>query len=766
MINQAEKKKSSLLKRRKIAIIAMAAVIVLLAVTLAVVLDYVNSITVSDVDDSEYYIRKKDGVYGLYDKVSTWKYEILPVDDVYGFYETPLGTLIKLDAKTGAYEIFAVVDTEGNETYEVQSRLQIFPHIKKANILSIEVHNSEGGFTFCRRNLETGKLDKTAEFVLDQSPLTEFDQELFASLYVSAGYSLTLQKIKNPIVDENGEFSEYGLVSETRVNEDGEEYLYEPAYYILTTTDGAKHKVIVGDQVVPYNFTASDGLPVMMGGYYAQYVDMSGDTEVKRQAVYVLDEETVTMLIPVEEYITPLLTYPMTSTDFYNVEDFTIWERLKNAQVTDETLYEPTISFSYIDMALREDTLQESFPYEFHLGLEGYTASSVALNECLQNMYEPTYVKVCKFQPDMEDLVEYGLYGKMVDDKGEDAYTFFSPRQISFKYVMQNQQTGALEGKVHQIILISDRNENGNYYVYTILNRVITDANGNESYEFENTYQMILEIGGETFSFLEWDKLSWISKQFMDDDICFVEDITIETPNYNVSFDLDNSQSDMTEDMRTAALAIHATDSLGRKLSTLGRLVVTDKNGYTWYVTTTGLQVFKGDKEMDIAKDVGFYAHNKMGTQVKCRTGYIECKDYRVEVTADTVRVIYHDSSIPTAEWARYSTNLFRQFYRTLLFTAIVDSYEMTPAEEAALLNDPDALLMTITINVDDSSSAGENATKKTDVYRFYRLSSRKAYVTINGEGGFYVLTSRLEKIVSDAQKFVTLQEIDPMTKS
>ena len=223
----------------------------------------------------------------------------------------------------------------------------------------------------------------------------------------------------------------------------------------------------------------------------------------------------------------------------------------------------------------------------------------------------------------------------------------------------------------------------------------------------------------------------------------------------------------MTSDMRTAALAILGKDSLGNQLQTLGRLTVTDKNGYTWYITATGLEVYRGEKQMDIAKDVGYYAYNVMGAQAKCRTGYIECADYRVEVTADTVRVIYNDGTTPDTVFARYSTNLFRQFYQTLLFTAIVDSYEMTEAEEAALLNDPDAWLMTITINVDDSSSAGaDNATKRTDVYSFYRISSRKAYVTINGEGGFYVMTSRLEKILADADRFMNLELIDPMTKS
>ena len=759
MIDKAENKKRSLLKRRKRAIIFAVIAVALLAIALAFVLDYVNSITVTDVDGTDYFIRKKDGVYGLYDKNDV----LLDVDDVYGFYVTASGSLIKLDPETGEYELFAVVDTEGNEEYVVQSRLQMFPHIKKANILSIDVYNSYGSFTFCRMN-SNGVLDASSDFVLKQSPSTQFDQELFASLYVSAGYSLTLRKIQDPIVDENGEFSEYGLVSETRINADGEEYLYEPAYYVLTATDGTKHKVIIGDAVIPYDFVASDGIPVTMGGYYAQYVDISGDVEVKRKSVYVLDEESMTMLVPIENFITPMLSYPMTSNDFYQVENFTISQRKEDALVGDTDLYDPTVSFSYIDMSMREDTMQESYPFVFHLGMSGYTASTTTLMQCLQHMYDPAFLKVCEFQPTSDDLVEYGLYGKTIDAEGKDQFHIFAPQTISYKYVKRNQDNNEIEEKIHHLILLSEKNENGNYYVYTILNTVSTDANGQEQYKYNTSYDMIVEISGETFEFLGWDNLSWVNKQFIDDDICFVQDITIETPDYQISFDLDNSQSDMTEDMRTAHLAVSAQDSKGATLDTFGRLVVTDKSGYTWYISATDLLVYQGSTQMDISKEVGYYALNKMGANVRCRTGYIECANYDIEVTPDLVRILYNSGKEEVLE--RYSTSVFRKFYQTLLFASLVDSYEMSDEDEAALLNDPNAWLMTITINVDDSSVAGDSATQKTDVYKFYRLSSRKAYITINGEGGFYVLTSRLEKIISDAQKFMALEMIDPQTKS
>ena len=41
----------------------------------------------------------------------------------------------------------------------------------------------------------------------------------------------------------------------------------------------------------------------------------------------------------------------------------------------------------------------------------------------------------------------------------------------------------------------------------------------------------------------------------------------------------------------------------------------------------------------------------------------------------------------------------------------------------------------------------------------------KKAYITINGNGNFYVLTNRVQKFISDAQRFFALEPIDPSAK-
>ena len=63
----AEKKQKTLLKRRRTAIILSAALVLLLAIALVFVLDFARTLTFEDVDGTTYYIRKKNGEYGMYD---------------------------------------------------------------------------------------------------------------------------------------------------------------------------------------------------------------------------------------------------------------------------------------------------------------------------------------------------------------------------------------------------------------------------------------------------------------------------------------------------------------------------------------------------------------------------------------------------------------------------------------------------------------------------------------------------------------------------
>ena len=157
-----------------------------------------------------------------------------------------------------------------------------------------------------------------------------------------------------------------------------------------------------------------------------------------------------------------------------------------------------------------------------------------------------------------------------------------------------------------------------------------------------------------------------------------------------------------------------------------------------------------------MSTESAYKAYNALGRQVRCIRGYVDCEDGRkVKILPDEVIIIEKDGT--EVKYVRYATSLFRQFYQTLLVATIVDTYEMTEEEEAALFADASKHLMTMTI------TDIEGVVKE---YNFYRLTSRKAYISINGSGGFYVMTDRVEKIVSDVQKFMNDQPIDATAKN
>lgn len=754
------KKKQSLMKQRRNAIIIASIIVLILAVALAFILDFARTEAIEDpIDGSTYYIRYKNKAYKLFDAD---KKTVRPTDEAYGYYVMKSGTLVEIDAETGAYDVIVVdMPTEGNETIEYFSRYLMFPHFQRASIRQIDVFNAGGSYTFYRYNLEENKVDNTSDFQIKGSHLTMFDGQKFSALCVNAGYTISKMKIADPIKDENGEYTEYGLAPQIRplydektgepvmmydadgkpvLDVDGkhkqETYEYVPAYFILTDTNGNQYKVIIGDKLV-------DG-----SGYYAQYVDMLTGTEIKRDAVYVLDTTYGdTVLMDVEYYATPLLTRPLSLNNFFDVEDFFIFERNPNATSVDD-MYKVTVGFSYIDIADRENTIYANEPFVFSgYTLDGYGVSNDNVYTCLESFYEPSFVKVCKLAPNDEDLVKYGLaHIDGYDEKGEPKYVLSAKNIISFNFDLTDDDGKYLE-TVNYMIYVSDFNEDGNRYAFTEVYEVESDGTAGE---LLYTFDMIIEVEEYTFAFLEWDSYDWINENYVQLNIAFCDKITVSAKDYFAQFTLDNSKSDMENQINSSNLTVHATDSNGNDRQTFSGLTVTDVNGNVWEIGSTTVKCFNS-KGTELRITYSHYETNAIGNNTRVLEKYIECQDgSKVYVTANEVQIVAL-SPDQSVTYNRFDTNLFRQFYQTLLNSRIANSYHLTDEEEKAIIEDESRLMLTMTV----LDSEGREKT-----YRFYSLTSRKAYITINGNGGFYVQADRMERIISDVQKFFANQKI------
>jgi hypothetical protein len=758
MMNAEEKKRMTTMKRRKMTVIIAAILVAIMSVALVFVYDYVRTTTVIDpADNAEYYVRYKNKEYGLYYSDKKTK---LPTDTEYGYYVTKAQTLIEVDAQTGEYTIQAVLDdltTEGSEKIDHGFKRLLFPHTEKANIRSLEVHNETGTYTFARIN-ENGEVSNNGDFVILSSPVTPFNEELFTTLYTTAGFTISTQKIQDPIKDANGQFTEYGLApiaNRERVLEDGTVEIYDhtPSYYVLTDTSGNKHKVLVGDRLVTG------------GGYYVQYVAISDGKETPRDAVYVLNTDIEkTVLASIEDYVTPLISYPMTMNTYFDVEDFKVLKRYENKAEDDKYKYEEMVSFTYIDIADRQNTLQSNIPYVFNqnsespaAALDGYLPSSNNISTALGSIYAPSYVGVYKFAPSNEDFAEVGLSCVVVDENGEPVldkdgnktYEACAKYSISFKYDITDDKGKYVE-TIQQLILVSEKNENGNYYVFTTVYSPAKEEGKKAEYLYD--YNMIVEIEGHSLGFLEWDAYDWISSNYVTYNIAFVEGIKIESPNYNAEFKLDNSLSDQSTQISSNLLQVTGTDSNGKSTTTFAQKIVTDVNGVKWVITATDIKAYNSmGTELKIT--TSRYEYNKLGTQAKVDTGGIKDKNGDVVyVEADYIKITHPDGT--TDQICRFDSSLFRKFYQTLLAATIIDSYPTTDAEREEILSG--GPMLTLTVKTNDG---------KEYVYRFYELTTRKAYITINGNGGFYVSPNRVQKFVTDAQRFFDLEVIDASDK-
>ncbi len=107
---------------------------------------------------------------------------------------------------------------------------------------------------------------------------------------------------------------------------------------------------------------------------------------------------------------------------------------------------------------------------------------------------------------------------------------------------------------------------------------------------------------------------------------------------------------------------------------------------------------------------------------------------------------------IPNAE-----VNNFRQFYKTMLTMEIKDVVPLTEEEIAALAVEENCI---VTVRL--KTLAGVET-----VYKFYPYSStgRRALLTVNGSGEFYVETDLAKKIASDANKVLNDLDVDAYAK-
>lgn len=331
-----------------------------------------------------------------------------------------------------------------------QNRILLMEHVEKADIQEIEVHNNTGVYALYK--------DATDNFVVRDNEGAPINPYALSSLVVSTGYTLSMTRVAEDAED----LSEYGLAESDN-----------PAWYKLTKTDGIEHIVYVGD-------------PIPTGaGYYCKYID--------RNAVYILDSTIgTTVLADIRSLITPILSYPVSSTQYYTTKDF--WIK-RNGEM-----------FVHIDYLTEEERAQfaaaENRVYIMKHPTS-YEPSSTNYDTILQTFAEFVGLRTLEIGNtkdimDAETLLKYGI------DVNQPAY------EVHYNF-----------SGIDNFIFFSELNENGTYYAYSLL------------------FNLIAEVDAATVAFLNWDIIRFVDRPIFQRNINDIALIEIESPEVNETFTLE-----------------------------------------------------------------------------------------------------------------------------------------------------------------------------------------------------------------------------------
>ena len=698
------KRRKASSKRLKLIMIVAAILAVAAIAGLCVVSYFVNRTTLEDVDGTLYKIIKKGDTYILCNEDEVK----LPMTADGKYYLTAADSQIKLDENTGVASIYAYVDTAGDEVVGniVTARVLAFPQIERAEIAKIEVVNDKGGFTVIGKHADSNK-DGTIEhtFYLQGHKDTALAPEPLSSLIVSCGYPLAVQKI-DPDPKET-----YGLVAETRTDADGNSYEYTPASYCLTNIYGEEFRVIVGDQIISG------------GGYYIQYLNPKYPDV---PFIYIVGTTIAnTVLQAKEAMVQPLIVYPMTTANYYNVENFAY------ASVYSDI----TVEFSFVPLQERLGTQNASTPYVFHNDeFKFFRASSGALDYAINCFTNMTINSVIKIDPDDEALITYGV--AMPD------------YMVSFDFLSD-------EGAVKNLLYISKMTDRGTYYIYSAL------------------YDMIVEVDRSQIAFLEFRDIDWLDSAPYNINIACTDDIYLAADGKEVRFELDNSDSEQFAYTKINKNSYTATNLDGKKTT-----YSLEKEGGKYVIKADGtepLTVYAEDMQYLLTSDGKLFLIEDTSRSALTLTGTTGRGTLYVtgyDKSTDCVLHLFVDET--TGEWGRIERTLdskalrvyaqvdreneksikiehFRHFFQTILYASIEGVCTLTEEEMAALRATPDSEAQLV---LRMSTEGGDME------FKFYQYSERRSYITINGDGQFFILSDRVEKIWGDALKIINGEDV------
>ena len=463
------------------------------------------------------------------------------------------------------------------------------------------------------------------------------------------------------------------------------------------------------------------------------------------------------MVEPLEAYITPMISYPMSANDYFEVYDFAIYHgdeymkalgtynpaleeyekthKTEAGETTDgdepEFDCKPIVSFSFWSMDERFGTFYQTWSYVMNYP-ENYFLNTENSSTALASFNETYYEGVKKVAPGDDDLKEYGL----------DIPAFV----ISFEF-----------HEIPHVLLFSETTADNTIYIYSTFS------------------DMIVEVVADQFLFLKFDLTDWVNPNYFDMNIAWLTELTIESGDEKYTFRTDNSKSDSMSNptysdaafedktISSSNMTLIATDNKGTTWEAVSNYQLDDKNGFHWKITDEKITVT--DKDGNTVKfDGAMKTENLLGDVVTVFSGYIEGADgSQVSVDANTITVVNPTGG--TKVYRRFGMKNFRALYKDLLYASLEGNahdgtFGLSDEDIRKETSRPDSECQTIiTVKTCFDEVPGY-------VYRFYDYSERRSLLTVNGgDAEFYVLRTFTDKMVTDARRVIDEEKVDYTTK-
>ncbi len=350
-----------------------------------------------------------------------------------------------------------VLELLEGEVYLGPKRRLVFEHLEREEIQSIEVHNEHGGYTAYYNN-------EYGQFCFYGAEDTPYDETLFSSLIVNAGYVLMTDRLSHE--ERSSDYSEYGLG-------EGD----TPAYYTITSRDGkSQYKMYIGNATLDNS------------GYYAM---LDG-----RDEIYVLTSSlSSTLLADVRSLLTPILTLPISDNDYYTkINDFFISHNS-----------EPFIRFAYVGQTDEKESMGVTIPYTISYP-KYYPGSTSQIQSVITACINLTG----------DEILEFGVYTeKGKDENGETVYEL--KPELAEKY--------GLGSPAYDLFYSYGEHE---IFSLVSFSKKQTDEDGKEFYyALSQGYDVIVKISADKVTFLEWELVDYIEKAIFNCHIDYVGQIDL-----------------------------------------------------------------------------------------------------------------------------------------------------------------------------------------------------------------------------------------------